>query len=147
MARQFEDKWQYPNCIGVIDGKHIAIRAPPNSGSMFHNYKMFYSIVLMTVVKVDSRGCGIPFHYRGYWSEWSLCDAGICANSAMATALENGTLGIPEDRPLPGRVKKMRFVIIGDESFGLKTYMMKPYPSRQLSDDERIINYRLSKRV
>ncbi len=50
VARQFADKWQYPNCIGAINGKHIAIRAPPNSGSTFHNYRMFYSIMLMAVV-------------------------------------------------------------------------------------------------
>ena len=67
VARQFEDKWQYPNCIGAIDGKHIAIRAPPNSGSMFHNYKMFYSIVLMAVVDALYR-----FLIVDVGSEWSL---------------------------------------------------------------------------
>ena len=129
-ARQFEDKWQYPNCIGAIDGKHIAICAPANSGSMFHNYKMFYSIVLMTVVDASYRFLIVDVGANG-----RSCDAGVFGNSAMATALENGTLGI----------KKMPFVIVGDEAFGLKTYMMKPYPTRQLSDDERIFNYRLSK--
>ena len=68
------------------------------------------------------------------------CDAGVFGNLAMTTALENGTLGIPEDRPLPGRVKKVPFVMIGDEAFSFQTYMMKRYPSRQLSDDERIFN-------
>ena len=140
VARQFEDKWQYPNCIGAIDGKHIAIRAPANSGSMFHNYKMFYSIVLMAVVDASYRFLVVDVGANG-----RSCDAGVFGNSAMATALENGSLGIPEDRPLPGRIKKMPFVIVGDEAFGLKTYMMKPYPSRQLSDDERIFNYRLSR--
>ena len=47
-------------------------------------------------------------------------DAGVFGNSTMMTVLENGTFGIPEERPLPGRmlpggIKKMKFVIIGDK--------------------------------
>ena len=86
VARQFEDKWQYPNCIGAIGGKHIAIRTPANSGSMFHNYKMFYSIVLMAVVDAAYRFIIVDVGANG-----RSCDAGVLGNSAMATALENGT--------------------------------------------------------
>ena len=68
--------------------------------SMFHNYKMFYSIVLMAVVDVAYRFLIVDVGANG-----RSCDAGIFGNSEMSTTLENGTLGIPEDRPLPGRVK------------------------------------------
>ena len=37
-----------PRCIGEIDGKHIAIKALFELGTLFHNYKGFFSIVLIT---------------------------------------------------------------------------------------------------
>lgn len=47
LAKEFETQWNFPNCIGAIDGKHVNIRAPWNSGSQFYNYKKIFSVVLL----------------------------------------------------------------------------------------------------
>ena len=38
-AKKFHDRWQFPHCIGAIDGKHVVMQCPANSGSLCFNYK------------------------------------------------------------------------------------------------------------
>lgn len=36
----FYNRWQFPNCMGAVDGKHVATVAPHKSGSLYYNYKV-----------------------------------------------------------------------------------------------------------
>ena len=43
------------------------------------------------------------------------------------------------------QIVKASYVLLGDDAFALKRYMMKPYPQQNLTLDKRIYNYRHSR--
>ena len=49
IAEQFSLRWNFPNAIGAIDGKHITIQTTEGGGSFYYNYKHTHSVVLMAV--------------------------------------------------------------------------------------------------
>lgn len=140
IAREFWQKWNFPNCLGGIDGKHVNIQAPPSSGSLYYNYKNTHSIVLMAAVSANYEFIVIDVGSYGRNS-----DGGIFASSNFGKSLEAKTLGIPDNKNLPGTAVTMPHVFVGDEAFPLKEYLLRPYPGRNISQDKRIFNYRLSR--
>ena len=66
IEKGFQMWWNFPNCIGALDGKHINIFAPTNSTNTFHNYKGHFSTVLMA--PVDANYHFVYVHIREYGS-------------------------------------------------------------------------------
>lgn len=129
-----------PHCLGALDGKHVAIKRPKRSGSVYFNYKGFYSIVLLAVVDADYR-----FVYANVGAVGSSSDAGVFDRSDFAQALRNGRLHIPAPDPLILGHPPLPYFLVGDDAFALTTTLMKPYPMRGLNDEQRIFNGRLSR--
>ena len=140
VAEGFQSRWNFPHCIGALDGKHVAIRCPPNTGSVYFNYKGYYSLVLMALVDANYQ-----FLYVDVGANGGGSDGGVFSRTTLRTHLDNDTLGLPPPDPLPNDDKDFPYFIAGDEAFPLRSWLMKPIPRRNLTRKQRIFNYRLSR--
>ena len=52
-ANEFENVWNFPHVVGCLDGKHIRIVSPTDSGAIFFNYKKYLSVVLQGLVDAN----------------------------------------------------------------------------------------------
>ena len=140
IAENFQESCNFPNCIGSLDGKHINLKCPKNSGSYYFNYKGTFSIALMVLVDGNYKLLYIDVGCNG-----RISDGGVFRNCHLSKALEQNSLNIPSVGELPNDGRKLPYVIVGDDAFPFKTYLMKPYPHQHLSREKRIFNYRLSR--
>jgi hypothetical protein len=135
-----EELWQFPCCWAAIDGCHIPLKCPPGgleACKEYHNFKNFYSIVLMAMVDSNYRfewgSCGFPGNSH---------DAIIFKSTNLWESLQNGLL--PNMAKTVGDVN-IPPLIVGDSAFPLQTWLMKPYTNATLSPQQRYFNYRLSR--
>lgn len=140
ISREFYEKWNFPMCLGAIDGKHITIQAPKKSGTEFFNYKKTFSVVLMAACDAKYRFTMVDIGAHG-----SLSDGAVFRNSNFGAALERGKFDLPSPQNLPDTNIAVPHVFVADEAFPLKEYIMRPFPGRGLSQTENIFNYRLSR--
>lgn len=141
IANDFQDLWQFPNCLGAIDGKHITFIPSKTDGSYYRNYKNTNSIVLLASVDATKRFTLIDLGCNG-----RVSDGGVFAKSNMGQRIIKNDFNFPPWKPLPDRVLNMPYVFVLDSAFGLHTHCMKPFRhSGNLSHDKKIYNYRLSR--
>jgi len=53
VSLEFDRKWNFPSTVGAVDGKHVVLQCPGNSGSTFCNYKGTFIIALLGVVDAN----------------------------------------------------------------------------------------------
>ncbi|XP_072175656.1 uncharacterized protein [Diadema setosum] len=125
VASEFSDKWNFENCLGALDGKHVRIKAPGNTGSMYYNYKGYFSVVLFALVDARYR-----FRYIDVGANGSCSDAGLFMETSLRRALDQGKAEIPKPEPLPKDDTPLPYTFVGDDAFPLKSWLMKPYALR-----------------
>jgi hypothetical protein len=141
VADDFWDKWNFPHTCGAIDGKHVAIHKPSNSGSHYHNYKGFFSVVMLAVVDANYKFLWVDIGGRG-----SNSDAQIFNHSELKECLLQDVIGLPDPAVLPNDIgEELPYYLVGDDAFALSEFMMKPFSRRSMELEERVFNYRLSR--
>ncbi|XP_066593215.1 uncharacterized protein [Prorops nasuta] len=140
IAEKFNILWQFPHCVGALDGKHIAFRPPRSEGSKYRNYKGSDSIILMALVDAEYK-----FLYVDVGKNGRTHDSLVFRNSCLGEKLKNKSLHLPEPNAVSGCTYNLPYVIIADDAFSLHVNLMKPYPERNLTHEKKIFNYRLSR--
>lgn len=79
------EQWNFPNCVGAIDGKHIHIRAPDKTGTLFFNYKKTFSINLMAIASAEYKFLMVDIGQTG-----SASDGGVWENCVFGEAWKKG---------------------------------------------------------
>ena len=79
VEKEFRDFWNMPHVVGVIDGKHIRIQCPKKTGTLYHNYKGFFHLVLLVICDV--------------WYCFTLFDVGQYGSNNDCSVLNNSEMG------------------------------------------------------
>lgn len=140
IAKYFESKWNVFNTIGAMDGKHVRIISPRHGGSHHFNYKSFHSVILFAMVDANYN-----FIYVDAGTNGRVGDAGVFSKSTLKEKLNRNLLGIPAAKRLPNTNISTHYVILADDAFPLNKSIMKPYAQRDITVEQRIFNYRLSR--
>lgn len=141
ISQGFERRANFPHCIGAIDGKHIRVIKPIDSGSMFYNYKHFFSILLLAICDSDYK-----FTYINVGAPGKESDSTTFKQTKLHQLLQNNKIKLPQPCPLSTeRPNKAPYVLIGDEGFGLSSFLLRPYGGNFLSVEKKVFNYRLTR--
>jgi hypothetical protein len=75
--------------------KHIRIRNPTRAGSLYYNYKGFFSIILMALVDSDYRFIWVKVGANGDFS-----DAQIFNSCELKEVILDGSIDFPAPEPI-----------------------------------------------
>lgn len=141
IEEEFNRTWNFPHCLGALDGKHIMTQSPINSGSEFINYKGTFSIVLLALVDADYNFVSVDCSYQG-----RISDGGVYKNTELYKKICHNELYFPPPGRLPLKKEEIPYVFVGDSAFDLTENMLKPYAgNHNKGTKERIFNFRLSR--
>ena len=125
---EFRIRWNVPHALGFLDGKHVALKKPKNSGALYHNYKEFFSIVMLALVDGQYK-----FGWVDVGTAGSCSDGQIFNTCHLKMKTDDGSIGFPDPAPITQGGQDVPYFILADDAFALKTWLMKPYGRRMLT--------------
>ena len=141
-ALDLERTANFPQCLGVFDGKHIRVIKPEESGSMLFNYK-------------DFSFCGINSHgryqlplcvYVDVGSYGKDCDSTVFRRSTLWTSMQTIVLELTSERPLSGTEgPTVPHLFVRDKGFALNRITLQPFGGSNLSFKNECTNIACAK--
>lgn len=129
IASEFKKRWNFPHCLGCIDGKHIEIIPPSGSSSYFYNYKQRHSMVI-----ADAKYKFILFVFG---TNGRVSDGGVLQNTVFYRKLKDNLLNIPKETKVTNSSRKRPYILIGNVAFPLRSDMLKPYRQNDLNCNKK----------
>ena len=115
ISQGFEELWNLLHVIGAIDGKHVRIECPKNLGTLYHNYKSFFSLVLLAIC--DARYC---FTFIDVGQYRNNNDSEVLRNSPIGECFSSNLLQVPAPAIVPGcKYDPLPYFLVVDEIFPL----------------------------
>ena len=138
VGNEFERKWDFPNCLGAADRKHVKITPPSGSGPFYLNYKGFSSLVLKFIANANNE-----FLYCNIGTNGRVSDGGVIENTKFYEKLLHEEPNLPLPRKPDKNTSDVPYVFVGDEAFALCIDSLKPFSKKQITNELRVFNYRL----
>ena len=125
-----------------MDGKRVQILALKNSSSMYYNYIVTFSIVLLAIAYAHYNVIYADMGCQGLYS-----DGGAFKHTRFPKRMEHNNVCLLPAETLPGKSLAVSFVFVANDAYALAVNITKPYaensPGSSLS--VRILNYTLSR--
>ena len=90
ISKELENLWNFPHCIGAMDGIHVAIEWPKLSGTQHFNCKDFFSVVMLAIC--DAKYCFTNVDFGQYGSK---NDSSVLRSSGLYKAFEENKFNVP----------------------------------------------------
>ena len=141
MMGEMDSEWQFPFAFSAIDGSHLPTKCPPGGPQamkQYHNFKNFYSIILLGLVDPNYR-----FIWASVGAPGNTHDSTLFQSTSLWEKITAGSILPQSVLEIKGQVVPP--LILGDGAFSMRTWIIKPYGDAILDEQKRYLNYRLSR--